>query len=72
MERSYPWREPQDDDFPDDDGLCVDCGEPVDMCGCHIGDNCGRWDNGRLTNSCSMAGTEECDFECPYRNTLRF
>lgn len=31
---------------------------------------CGRWDNGRLTNSCSLAGTEDCDFECPYRNSL--
>ncbi len=34
------------------------------------GDACGRWDNGRLTRSCSMAGTEFCDFECPYRDTL--
>jgi hypothetical protein len=26
--------------------------------------DCGRWDNGRLTNHCSLAGTEFCDFEC--------
>lgn len=31
------------------------------------GEECGRWSNGRLTNSCSKAGSEECDFECPYR-----
>lgn len=30
--------------------------------------NCGRWRNGRLVNHCTMAGTEECDFECPYRD----
>jgi len=28
---------------------------------------CGRWRDDKLTNSCSLAGTEECDFECPYR-----
>jgi hypothetical protein len=32
------------------------------------GAECGRWSNGRLTQSCSKAGSEECDFECPYRN----
>ena len=26
---------------------------------------CGRWDNGRLTRSCALAGTEWCDWECP-------
>lgn len=31
------------------------------------GDECGRWDNGKLGGSCSLAGTEWCDFECPYR-----
>lgn len=34
------------------------------------GEECGRWINGRLTKSCSKAGSEECDFECPYRNSL--
>lgn len=33
-----------------------------------LGDACGRWDNGRLTRFCSMAGTEFCDFDCPYRD----
>jgi hypothetical protein len=32
------------------------------------GDDCGRWDNGRLSKYCSLAGTEFCDFECPYRD----
>ena len=34
------------------------------------GAECGRWSNGQLTGSCGKAGTEECDFECPYRGTL--
>jgi hypothetical protein len=32
------------------------------------GAECGRWRNGRLSDSCSKAGSEECDFECPYRD----
>lgn len=27
---------------------------------------CGRWDNGRLTRTCRLAGTEHCDWECPH------
>lgn len=34
------------------------------------GFDCGRWFDGRLTHSCARAGTEECDFECPHRDTL--
>lgn len=34
------------------------------------GEECGRWSNGRLTELCSKAGSEECDFECPYRSSL--
>ena len=34
------------------------------------GEECGRWMNVRLTKSCMKAGSEECDFECPYRATL--
>lgn len=30
------------------------------------GDDCGRWSNGRLTSQCSLAGTEHCDWECPF------
>lgn len=53
------WYNDLDDeaDFGDDDGP-----EP--------GEECGRWDNGRLTHSCTKSGSEECDFECPYRDTL--
>lgn len=29
---------------------------------------CGRWRNGRLASVCTMAGSEECDFECPHRD----
>ncbi len=32
------------------------------------GSECGRWRNGRLGQYCAKAGTEECDFECPYRD----
>lgn len=41
--------------------------DPGDDDGPEPGDECGRWDNGRLTRWCSKAGSEECDFECPYR-----
>jgi hypothetical protein len=60
-----------DHDDPDDD-LCPDCGQIYDVCECHVGEECGRWRNGRLSPSCSKAGSEECDFECPYRDTLKF
>ena len=33
------------------------------------GDECGRWRNGSLGQYCAKAGTEECDFECPYRDS---
>jgi hypothetical protein len=32
------------------------------------GEDCGRWINGRLGRYCTKAGSEECDFECPYRD----
>ena len=43
----------EDDDGPDEDGY-------------DAGEECGRWDNGRLGRYCTKAGSEECDFECPY------
>jgi hypothetical protein len=55
-----------------DEGVCPDCDENWNMCECRAGEECGRWMNGRLSHSCSKAGSEECDFECPYRNSLRF
>lgn len=45
-----------------DDGCEVD--EDYD-----VGEECGRWRNGALSRSCGLAGTEFCDFECPYRNS---
>lgn len=50
----------------EDDSLCLECQLPHDECECHVGAECGRWRNGRLSDSCSKAGSEECDFECPY------
>ena len=60
--------EATDDDFDDgqDDAHCWDCGELHDMCECRVGEECGRWRNGRLDKHCTKAGSEECDFECPY------
>ena len=26
---------------------------------------CGRWVNGKLSDQCRLAGSEECDWECP-------
>ena len=31
------------------------------------GEECGRWRNGHLDRYCLKAGSEECEFECPYR-----
>lgn len=28
-------------------------------------DDCGRWLNGELSDQCRLAGTEDCDWECP-------
>jgi len=76
LEIGYPVSEPADDYFdpeePDGDTHCFDCGRIHDTCECHVGEECGRWRNGSLSRSCSKAGSEECDFECPYRNSLRF
>ena len=56
-----------DEDHEDeDDGCCIDCGQPWELCDCHEGAECGRWRNGVLSDSCSKAGSEECDFECPF------
>lgn len=58
------------DMFRYDDDVCPDCNQLRDMCYCNDGSECGRWSNGRLTRWCSKAGSEECDFECPYRASL--
>ena len=59
-----------DEQTDDGDELCPSCDQTWDQCECRAGEECGRWDNGRLTQRCSKAGSEECDFECPYRNSL--
>lgn len=62
----WQWEECEDFGDDQDDAHCFDCGELHDMCECRIGEECGRWRNGRLSDSCTKAGSEECDFECPY------
>lgn len=60
-----------DDDYSDGDPAeCPDCGLNWDSCECQVGADCGRWRNGQLSRSCSKAGSEECDFECPHRDSL--
>jgi hypothetical protein len=55
------------EDYEDDgEGLCHECGEPY-PCECTVIEDCGRWCNGKLMQSCTKAGSEECDFECPLR-----
>ena len=34
--------------------------------GFDAGEECGRWINGRLGPLCRKAGSEECDWDCPY------
>lgn len=63
---------PYEDEVDDDDGLCPDCDQVWEQCECSAGEECGRWVNGRLTQHCTKAGSEDCDFECPYRNSLKF
>lgn len=33
-------------------------------------DMCGRWMNGRLSRSCRLAGTEQCDWDCPHNRPV--
>lgn len=50
------------DDHGDSEGFCKICGDIWDQCE-HFFENwiCGMMPDG----SCSLAGTEECDWECP-------
>lgn len=61
-------------DFDDgDDGCCCDeCGQS-DCDGFCAGAECGRYCQdapGGMwpVGMCTLAGTEQCDFECPYRD----
>jgi len=51
------------DDYEDDDA-CEICGKGQYDCNCFHPDECGRMPGG----GCLKAGTEECDFECPYND----
>lgn len=62
----------QADEEPED---CPLCGNPVYECVCPYpnGDDCGRFDQsypgGMMpVGMCRKGGTEECDFECPFRD----
>lgn len=63
-----------DDDYEDDDLSCPDCGgSDHEDCECSLSAECGRWDQGAPggmwpVGMCRLAGTEQCDFECPHRN----
>lgn len=46
--------------FDDDDGEEDLSDEDI------AGEECGRWRNGRLVHDCLKAGSEECDWVCPY------
>ena len=35
-----------------------------------LSEDCGRWLNGRLDQSCRLAGTEFCDWDCPLRGRV--
>lgn len=61
--------DPRDREWTQDE-IDDEMGFDEDEDGPDPGEDCGRWSNGRLTASCSKAGTEECDFECPYRDGL--
>jgi hypothetical protein len=55
------------DDFDDDEHDYADDLEDEELSDEEIaGEECGRWINGRLGKYCSKAGTEECDWICPY------
>lgn len=51
---------PQLEDFDFDDGDTED----DDGFG-FSEEDCGRWLNGRLSDQCRLAGSEDCDWECP-------
>lgn len=53
-----------EDDFDDYDYVDEDFADD----GPEPGEECGRWINGRLARYCTKAGSEECEFECRYRD----
>lgn len=58
------WNAHSDRDWQDGDGEWhSDPDEPEEEY--DESEDCGRWDNGRLDDQCSLAGTEWCDWQCP-------
>jgi protein gp37 len=50
----FPWDDHDDDDELTDEEMAME--------------ECGRWNNGKLTRHCTKAGSEECDWICPLRD----
>lgn len=70
MDDPYGWDQFDDDDDFDYEahGFDCDCGE------CELQramDNCGELPE-HLGGGCQSAGSEYCDFECPFRNRVLF
>ncbi len=48
-------------------GRCFIVDRDDELDGPEPGEECGRWNNGKLMSHCTKAGSEECEWECPYR-----
>lgn len=58
---------------PDDDGVCPGCGGSNGDCDC-FDDDAGGFEFDCAMDrhgNCGKAGSEECDWECPFRNVKR-
>ena len=53
----------------EDYGVCLDCGCEVCQCSDDLEEyfDCGLDRHG----NCGKVGSEECDFDCPYRNLVK-
>lgn len=65
-EREWTQEEIDADYFRDDDDYEDDLTDE-DI----AGEECGRWRNGRKDHYCTKAGSEECDWVCPYNGIRR-
>jgi hypothetical protein len=62
MDREWTQAEIDAEMLGHDDGMCSDCDEPIEQCGCtFLAFQCGMMANGQ----CTKAGSEECDWDCP-------
>lgn len=56
----------------EDDGRCLGCGGTDGDCDCFEDGPEFEFDCGMdRRGNCGKAGSEECDWECPYRNVKR-